>query len=334
MEEILNALNKALNEKYNYLKLFEVMYDRVNFVCTFTFLFPYYISEMDSDSRGEIERFLKEFFALNSDIRVKFKKSFLDEKLIKNQIKIFFETKHRGLMPYLNLDNISSLNKELDVEVRIGLNEDVLSMLDCGDLEKELYSYLNRHFIANFDIKLVEINEHLPEEIEADDIIPIAQNRVERYQVEIVEKLIGEDIAPKPEYIKNIKKPKTSVILAGLISSYTQKSFISKKGKTIGQQRYYYSFILNDGAQIECIYFCGKSKLSKMETLADNTMIVCVGDVEKGLSGKLTYKIKKISLCIPKKVEIIEQEKNIFTSKTQASCRNSTNTNFSTIKFI
>ena len=56
---------------------------------------------------------------------------------------------------------------------------------------------------------------------------------------------------------------------------------------------------------MEVIYFCTKSNEKKMEALSDCMSVICVGDVVKGLSGKLNYKIKKMALATAKPKEVV-----------------------------
>lgn len=306
MIDIIENLNKKFDNKYKNLKLLNVMYD--SFGCTITFLFPYTIDEIDSQSRNEIENYLQEFLSLNKSIKVKFKKSFLDEKLIINEVIEFFKINKKGLLPYISFDNITSTYKDLDVDVKIYLNQDILSLLDDIELKSEIKEFLNKFFIANFNIEIIENEDRLPENIEADDIIPIS-SKARRYNVNVIKHIVGGDIIPKPEYIEDIKKPKTSVILSGFLTNKNKKTFIIKKGKHAGEEKSFYTFNLkNNNATIDCIYFCGKTHEKDMDILDDLSLLLCVGDVKFGLNGKLTYYIKKISLASP--CEITEEIKN------------------------
>lgn len=303
MINIIDILNKKFDNKYNYLKLLNVVYDFTG--CTITFLFPYTIDEIDLQSRKEIENFLQEFLSLKKDLKLKFKKSFLDEKLIVNEIIEFFKLNKKGLIPYISFDNISAVYKDLNVDVKIALNQDVLSLLDDFELKSEIKEFLDKLFIANFNVEITENEDKLPENIEAEDIIPTS-SKARRYNVNVIKPIIGGEIIPKPEYLEDIKKPKQSVILSGFITNKNKKTFIAKKGKHTGEERTFYTFNLrNNNAIIDCIYFCGKTHEKDMESLQDLTMLLCVGDVKIGLNGKLTYYIKKISLASP--CEIIEE---------------------------
>lgn len=307
--ELLEKLNKQFGDRFAEFKLFDVVYDKLNSVCTICFLYPVTSEDVTSEDRKDITNFVKEFFALNGEVKVKFKKSFLDEPLVKKEVKNYFEEYHKGITPYINIDDITSVNSGLDVKVEIKLNDDVLSMIDEGAIRQKLIAYLNRRFIASISVEFKENQDKLPENIDAPDILPTSSNAVARYDVNIIKKVFGGDIAPKPEYIKNISKPKTSCILAGKIADIVKKAFTIKKGKRQGEEKSYFSFNLKDSSgTIECIYFCPKANEKTMDAISENasTMtLLFVGDIQKGLSGRLTYYIKKLSTCsLVEKVQI------------------------------
>lgn len=312
MEQITYAINKKFQNKYSYLKLYEIVYDKGLKICSVTFLFPYDIEEPSKEDREEITNFLREFLLLNAKIRLKMKKSFLDEPLIRKEVKNFFEINHKGIFPYIMEDNIIIQNEGFEVKIEINLNRDVLSMLDETTLRTNLINYLNKKFIAQFSTVLNENEDELPDEIDYSNVVDPIQPHTQRYEVRIIKKIIGGDIVPKPEYIKNIERSKTSVILAGKISNITKKAFTIKKGKHQGEEKHLYSFNLTDDTSIECVYFCSKTNERKLDALQNGMMLLGVGDIRKGLSGKLTYYPKKLSYASP--VEKIEEVIEVTTS--------------------
>lgn len=295
MNEILQKLNKKYDDKYNFLKLYEVLFDKNSNLCTFTFLFPFSHQDLEAQERKEIEQFIKETFSLNCDIRVKFKKSFLDEVLIRREIDQFFKSEKKSLAPYIFNENISISSNNYEIAVQIKINQDVLSMIDEQELKTELIKYLNEKFIADFSLDILENQDSLPDEIDAPDLQPAFTKKVERYDVEILKKIVGGDITPKPEYIKDNTKPKQSVILFGQISNIVKKAFTIKKGKRAGQEKSLYTFSLDDGKKIECVYFCSKTNEKVMDSLENNMAVLCVGDLNYGISGNLTYYVRKMS---------------------------------------
>lgn len=236
MKNLVEIINEHFNNKYNYLKLLDIIYDRENMLCQITFLYPYQIEKIEDEDRSEIEKYIQEFFSINATIKIKYKKSFLDEKLIKaDTIKFFIENK-KAIMPYIEESNISSTFHEQNVDVSINLNQDILALIDEAELRNELKTFLSKLYIADFNIELKQTEDNLPDEIIAQDI-QVSRAKVKRYKVEVIKKVVGDDIIPMPEFIGENKVPKVSVILAGLISNINQKKFIIKKGKNAGKEK-------------------------------------------------------------------------------------------------
>ncbi len=293
MDILTEKINKNFNNEFANLKLFDVVYDKGLNVCSITFLYPFNMDELKVEEREKLTNFVREFLSLNAKVRIKLKKSFLDKNLIIKEINNYFEGEHKGIFPYIFQENISIESNDFDIKIFIGINKDILSMLDEGKIKTNIKKFLERRFIANFDIEFGEIEEQLPSEIEFEDIPP-TQTSVPRYEVEVLGKFVGGEISPRPEYIQNNTKPKASVILAGIITNISNKTFKIKKGKREGQDKYLYNFNLSDENTIDCVYFCPKTYEKRMEKLDEGMYMLCLGDLKTGLSGKLTYYIKSM----------------------------------------
>lgn len=308
MINLVEKINKEFNNKYNYLKFLNVVYEKDNSLCILTFLYPYDMESISEDDQRNIEQYIQKLFSINGKIKIKFKKSYLDEKLVLNEVIEFFKVNKKGIFPYISLENLKSRNEGRDVFVEINLNQDILALVDETELKMELTDWLKKLFVANISVLIKENEERLPDEIDCDDILPVTK-RTRRYKVQIEEKLIGNDIVPEPEYIGDIKDKKILVILSGVVKNKNKKTFTLKKGKRAGQEKSFYTFSLADeSGEIECVYFCPKAHENHLENLQEKTMILCVGDIRVGLSGKLTYYIKKISLASPFKEEVFVVE--------------------------
>ena len=196
-------------------------------------------------------------------------------------------------------------------------------MIDIPELKKQLLDYLNEKFIANFSVEIIENDDKIPDIIDAPDIANVSTKKVERYKVEVLKKIVGSEIIPEPEYIKNNTKPKMSVILCGELSNIAKKTFKIKKGKKAGQEKSLYTFSLNDGNKIECVYFCSKTNEKVMDSLQNDMLVLCVGDLNFGLNGTLTYYVRKMSWASKKnettslleKQPIVEHKRVVFPKK-------------------
>lgn len=308
--DTIEKLNIKYGGKYKYLKLLSVVYEEETMLCTITFLYPYQIEDLPAEIRDDVLNFYKELLNLNGEVKVKFKRSFLDPRLIIDATVEYLKENSKSIYPYIDRENITSSHNEQDVVLDIKLNQDIYSLIDDIELAKNLRIYLEKQFIANVNVSISANEETLPDEIEHIDLPP-AVEKVRRYEVKIEKKIIGGEIVPKPEYISDIQNAKTSVILSGFITKKERKTFILKKGKRAGQERILYSFQLKDvEGTIDCVYFCGKTHDKDIEALEDLFMVICVGDVRRGINGKLTYYIKKLSIASPvekKAIEIVDE---------------------------
>lgn len=311
MIDTIEILNNKFNKKYDYLKLLSVVYDKDISLCTITLLYPYDVAEITTSDKQEIIDFYQEFLSLKGQLKVKFKKSFLDEVLIVDEVIDYFKNSRKGILPYIEKQNISSKQEGKNVNILISLNQDVLSLIDEFELSNSIKKHIEKVFIANANVELIENEDVLPEEIVASDIIPKGK-KSRRYEVKVEKKIVGGEIIPQPEYIGDNKAPKEAVIFSGFISNKNQKTYVQKKGKRAGQERNLFTFNLRDeSGNVECVYFCGKTHEKILDGLEESFLLLFVGDLKMGLNEKLTYYVRKISLASPiKQQEIIEDENN------------------------
>lgn len=295
MDNFSEKLNSYEGGKFSFLKLYSVVLKRSEGVCELTFLYPQTLSDVDEQTRAEMLEFAQSNIKIASKIRVKFKKSFLDERLLKKRILDFFATNFKSISAQLGEDQIEILQENENVKIILKMCRQVREMCEELFIKKQLLDDLENSFIANFEIQ--EIDD---ENFAIADEVPFVPIKVKakktlRYEVEPVKKLFGKDIMPNPELIKNNNEPKAAVILFGTLSGVTKRTFVAKSGKRKGEEKTYYTFNLNDGKTIECIYFCSKVNEPKCEALADGMPFLCIGDLKFGLGGKLTYYISAMT---------------------------------------
>ena len=295
MDDFSAKLQTYQNGKFSFLKLYSVVLKRSEEVCELTFLYPQTMEGIDDQTRREMLEFAMQNLNLASKIRVKFKKSFLDKRLLKKQILDFFMTNFKSISAQLSDQQIEIFETENNVKIVLHLCSQVKEMYDNLFIKKQLLNELENSFIANFDIQEIDDEGYAI----ADEVpyvpIKVSAKKTLRYEVEPIKKLFGKDILPNPELIKNNTEPKSAVILFGTISGLTKRVFTVKNGKRKGEEKTYYTFNLNDGKTIECIYFCSKTNEKKCCALADGMPFLCLGDIKVGLSGKLTYYISSMT---------------------------------------
>ncbi len=315
---ILDKINKEFNYKYDFLRVLHVEYNTLLSCCDICFLYPENKNITDEDKEKIIE-FVNSEFKLNCTVKIKFKKSYLDENLIKKNLISYLKKSNASMFAYLNDEDILISVKDTNVNINFTLAKELYDYFVFNNLKENILKFLNDNFIANFFIDLKE-NNNIP--INENDLYQRSekiienlpqQKKVKRYKVYNVEKIIGAEIEPMPEYICNQPEEKNSVILAGVINNLNEKTYVSRRTKRQGKNdlSFYYTFELSDfNAKIQSIYFSNKTTYKKAKLLKNGDKILVVGNIKKDRRDK-TLNIKSISFCeIEKDSEIVNQEEN------------------------
>lgn len=312
--EILDNINKEFNFKYDFLRVLKVEYNTLLSCAEIWFLYPENIKDLEDDEKKEIIEYIKKELNLLCEIKIKFKKSYLDENLIKKHLIKYLKNVNSSLFAYYKDENINVIRNEFNIVVKFNLIKEIYDYFIYNNLKDDILKELNKNFIANFSVDILENKQEimddkilLKREEELIKNLP-KPKKVVRYEVYEPEKIIGVDITPMPEYIKDQPEEKQSVILAGQISNLAEKTYISRRTKKKGgsEESYYYTFTLTDEtASISAIYFSNKTTYKKAKTLKDGDKILVIGDIKKGQREK-TLSLKSISIC-----EIIKQEKKL-----------------------
>lgn len=311
MDILTENLKKIYGDKYDYLKLYDVIYDETNGQCIVTFLYPMTMKEVDDNAREEIESFVSKYLDLNAEVKVKFKKSFNDFRILRKEIKRFIDENFKAISFYLKEEQIFIENGEGEkILVSLHIGESIAEYYVSNKVSAKIYQFLNENNIGDFVVDyMVDNSFEIEKEIGDVEVVVEAKRKV-RYQVEYIKKIVGSNIAPEPELIKHQDKPKQGVILAGFVSNLNSKEYVAKSGKSKGQTKKLYTFNLDDGKKIECVFFCSKTNEKAIESLENEMFVLCLGNLENGLTGKLTYYPRSIAYAAQKEKleEVIEQE--------------------------
>ncbi len=303
--EILNVLNREFNSKYDYLRVLKVEYNTLLSCTEIWFLYPENKEDLSAQDKMKISEFIKNKLGLNCQIKIKFKKSYLDEDLIKKHLMTFLKTNYSSIFVYYDDNNIQITRNQDNINVIFHLTKTIFNYFNYNNLKVPILKDLNKNFIANFAVDSVEdVKENIDENVliqrEEEVVAKLPKpKKVERYEVFEPVKLFGVDITPMPEMIINQKEEKISVILAGKISNLVEKTYISRRTKLKGgtEPSYYYSFNLTDHTgTISAVYFSNKTTHKKAINLKDGDSILVIGNIRKTDRG-ISLTIKSVSYC-------------------------------------
>ncbi len=320
--EILDRINTEFGGKYNFLRVQSVTYSTRSFSAQIVFLYPENITNFEDEQKIEVSDFVKKELALGCEVKIKFKRSYLDEPLIKKNLFEFLKSSYPSMFVYDDGDMIVISKNADNIEIKLSLMDVVYQYFTDNKVSEKILSHLNNDFIANFNVVLTKNDKNIDDKILEEhekhvyDNLP-KQKEVERYPVFEPELLVGQDITPMPEPIINQEDAKSSVILAGKISNFADKTYVSKKNKLKGidEPSHYLTFTLTDySGSIDAIYFAHKTTYKKVNVLKDDDRVLVVGDIRKDYDKKKLY-IKSISFCVidssvtAKKEEKVEEDK-------------------------
>lgn len=285
--------------KFENLHLKDVVVKKRDGVCTITFLYPSTDKELSDDEKNEIVAWLRGRLGLEKiDLKVKFMRVFIEEKLILKALQGFFESRYKLVTSYVGLQNFAVKITNIDVLVDIQLTERMIEFFAEHKIVAELSKYLKNNFLVDFTISLIE-NKDLVDEVDIENVeMKTAYRLPQRYCVEVVKDLVGFGITPKPEYLSFILGPKDAVIVAGFIKKIERKDYIAKSGRHVGEQKTYFSFQIADGkGKIDCMYFSSKRNVAVMEELEESDFVLVHGDVRLNQMGKLCLYVDKLALA-------------------------------------
>ena len=301
MNKLKTVIAKKFGNKYDFLKLLEIVYDKQKHTCTISFLYPETETALTKDIKQQIASVLTDYLNLNAKVVVKFNKSYLDNSLIQNAAYTFFKQNRASLASVVQKSNITVQISAFNVDVTVALPKQILNTMPKEAVKTDLIEYLNARFIANFVCNFSAGENLNTQEIQA-SIQSDLNKRVKikkvvaRYKVFDVYKLIGKDITPEPEFMNNIRDTKPSVILAGTIQNFAKKIYKRlRNGKEV--EKTYYKFTLHEeNRYIQMVYFCPKANIIKMDKLVDGTQVLMIADIKKEHNSLSGY-VRDLSLC-------------------------------------
>ena len=179
MEILTQKINNNFGEKYSYLRLYEVNFDKSKKFVEIIFLFPENIKEISENSKLEISDFIRSTLKLNSQISVKFKKSYLDADLILASFLSYIKSNHSSVYSFLNEDKIEIKREGFWIELAFELNENLFELYSNKNLQEEVRKHLEKNFVCQFSVRI----EKSGQEINTDAILEKQNNSNKTWKV-------------------------------------------------------------------------------------------------------------------------------------------------------
>ncbi len=327
---LLDYINDKTNNKYNYLKLKEVVYHQKANKCVVFFIYPHKYSEPTREVVDELTTFVSKYLQIDAKLEIYLNKSYLEEDLLKKYIINYFENSHKSIAESVKNGVFKIEINDLEVKIKMSFIQETVDYIEQSRIKDLLLEELNKNLCGYFNITFDTIEDtnsenyydsllkdrlkKLQKESELNELL---SPKRKRYPVANKRLLIGEEITVDPQTIKDTTKAGAGVILAGKIKFFTQKTYKSKRteknenGEEVQIEKPYFRFVLEDKTgSIGAVVFPSKANYHKMNLLDNGNTIIVKGDISE-FNNKMEISIKSISYCEIPTVEEIMVKNNV-----------------------
>jgi len=293
--------------KYNFIKVISEK-ERGHALLDVVIAFPH-----DKNLSAADREDIKQVIVANvpeKDVKVDFKKSYLDDTILKDAVKSYMDD---------NFFAISDMVLVTDAKFDEG-NASVVFTIVCDNLVKDYviesklkekmleYFESQYHYTFDIDIKFDDLEKNENNEVLDFEIEDTSHYKPRVIEVTNVEKLLGDKIILQPMYIEDIQSIADGVCICGKVLHFVENMTKEKRddnGK-IKPARPYFKWVMEDfTGKINVVSFCSETNLPRIRKIADGSQLIMVGDVKAdGFSGGLIFRPKHISFCeLPKHFE-------------------------------
>lgn len=324
VSEFLEYINKKTCNRYDFLRLRQVFFDKKTNVCVIHLMYP---SSMDltKEEKDEIIDVVKEYVKIDGKVEVNIGKSFIETDLILSFIKKFLQTNSPFVYSTIDFEKVD-IKIDGDVKINIGLSASLYDYFERTNLSHQLLNGLQKNFYAQFDLTLAKLDE---KEVVREDVLSsrfqemqmksdiegLLNRTQDKYMVTDKKVVVGSEINFNPRHISSIKQEYENCVIAGQIGFITEKTYKSKRmkknkdGTQEPMEKPYFKFqVRDDTGTIHGVIFPSVANYHKMHLITNGNTVLIQGKVSK-FSDSFDITARNISFCkVPEKHEI---EQNI-----------------------
>ena len=308
MDKFLIEFNKLTNDKYNYLRLDDVVKsvnEETNTVSlSITFVVPYDIyndqEKFNSDVKAEIENATQSLMPKNVLCHFKYDKIMVIPQVIHKFVTDFIRDNYQKLFngKYLAKDIQIIVNGE-NVNIIIPVDETIYSFCENKGVGEKLLEYLDSKYCAKNTIKFKSMKMPETEEFKLNH----ATKYVDDGLVLCTRKLLvlGKPFADPPIAIQKYKKPTQEATICGELINHEKKKY--KKIKDgIEIEKIFYVIDIKDplGSVMHCVYFVKnpRAKKSQADKLKIGEKYIVNGElITSNFNNALNMFVANIMTC-------------------------------------
>ncbi len=321
LETFIKYINDRTCNKYPFLRVKQVLFDRQKNECVLSIIYPF-DKDLTNDDKQKITNVVNDYVTLKqAKVIVNISKSFIEPDLIRHKISMFFKKNSALLFNTMGGQDVNILIDKVNITINLSLEKANKSLFFKTGLDRELKEYLENQFCANVLIivsekQATEINDKslqnrlasIERQSELDSLVV---GNLDKYLVSDKRVIVGDEIHFNPRVISSIKKEYENTVIAGKIFFLTERTYKSKRkvktkdGEEKELEKPLFRFQIKDNTgAINAIIFPSKVNYHKMHLLKNGDTILVQGKVEK-YNDNYEIVVKNISLCtIPDKNEV------------------------------
>ena len=321
MDKLIEFLKVNASDLFSDIKIVNIAYNKATNTLVVKVVYKEDFN-FDETIKNRLKTLINSYLNItNLKIEIKSKKNLPEETAIKELIKYFINKNFASVFATMQTDEISVNIAENLISVNLQILSVFNDYLKQKNFDIELKNFLERNFFQNFEVGLTiknddkklneEFDEHLKifESIVQSDLVEAKPTTFEIFEVNPI---VGQQVENIALATSSLNANCVNVTVAGEINFIVKKSYVSKRKNSEGEEKFYYSFVLNDGyGKVNCVYFPQKNAFEKFEEILEKSQIAVVGDTEE-FNGRLNFKVKGIASCV-----IPEKEPEVIEAKTE-----------------
>ena len=297
MTDILEYLVSYVSPDYRFIKLRNCTYRTKSDVLAVVFLYDGVVESKLDELKTRLECDFKKTVNLNVKYKFEYRKSYIDTELLRMKVRNFLCKEYNMMTIGMQSDDIKAAESEEGFIINVFISKQAVEYIPktrayqnfIKDLHDEYFCTFSFYFNVKDDSADEESLENLTKHMESSD----EDGRVDKsLRVSGIEYYLGKPIKERPVKIEFLKVSAEEQVTGGTIKFLTRREYTKN-----GEQKPYYTFVLDDGfSKVSCVFFLTEKTKAKFEKLVDGTVICAIG-VHSERNGRVGLRVNGISFC-------------------------------------
>ncbi|MEG1394579.1 MAG: exonuclease domain-containing protein [Clostridia bacterium] len=304
----MEKINELTANKFEFLRLNEIVVDKEKNLVSITFLVPSEIltKKLTDIDFQEIENACCEILPKQFKKEIKYIKSMLDEDIVRRHVRKFFKEQYVALIGQIDMDEIKVNITGKKVEIDISAYDYICVFCKGSGLDKKIEEYLDSCYCGDNKINFVEMgNIKTTSIVDIKDEIIYADTNI--INVSNKHALIGKGIGDSPKYISKCTKPADSVCVCGIVQNF-ERHISKSKG------RIFYTFQLTDTTGVmSCAKFTVGKNHACLDGFENEKTVIVTGKLEEdsySAKGNKLF-VDKMDYCEIDFLELKERQEKL-----------------------